>query len=93
MKKKTVIVINETGLHARPASDFTLKAKSFKSQIVIRVIREQETEPINAKSVMKILASSIKKGETMEITAEGPDEQEAVEALSALIQSGFGEAF
>ena len=91
MYAKKVTVINKSGVHARPASDITLKAKEFESNIYIQIHRDKETAPINAKSVMKILVSSIAQGEMMEIIAEGADEYEAVESLSTLIASGFGE--
>ena len=45
----------------------------------------------NAKSIIVLLSMGICQGESVEITAEGPDEQEAVAELTALIESGFGE--
>jgi phosphocarrier protein len=84
-------VTNKTGLHARPASDLTMKAKEFSSSIIIRNLALEQPVDINAKSMVKIMAGRIKKGDRVEILAEGEDEQQAVEALTALLTSGFGE--
>lgn len=88
MVKKEVVIINKTGLHARPASDFVLAAKKFESKITIC---KEGGEPVNAKSVMRILAEGIGQGTKIEITADGVDEEAALDALTALVESGFGE--
>ena len=84
-------VINKTGLHARPASDLTMKAKRFESDILLRNMDKEDAESINVKSIMKVLASGITCGTQIEITAEGRDEKTAVDTLIDLIESGFGE--
>lgn len=91
MYKRATKVINKTGLHARPASDFTLKAKGFESEIQIRNLDDEAAEAINAKSIMKILAAGIRSGAMIEISADGGDEKSAVDSLVALVESGFGE--
>lgn len=83
-------IINKTGLHARPASDFVLRAKTFESKITIRNINGN-SEPINAKSIVRLLAEGMGQGTEIEIVTEGPDEQQAAEELITLIKSGFGE--
>jgi len=88
MVKKEVVIINKTGLHARPASDFVLAAKKFESKITIC---KEGGEPINAKSVVRLLAECIGQGTRVEITADGADEETALDELVALIESGFGE--
>ena len=86
----SVTVQNISGLHARPASEFVARAKGFQSKISIR--RTESDKPVgNAKSIIVLLSMGICQGESVEITAEGPDEQEAVAELTALIESGFGE--
>jgi phosphocarrier protein len=90
MYKKTTMVINKTGLHARPGSDFVNKAKQFASKITIRRLDEDE-EPVNAKSIAYVLSLGIGKGTEVELCAEGPDEQEAVDSLTALIENRLGE--
>lgn len=89
MYAKQVKLGNETGLHARPASEFVNVASNFASHITIRNVNE--TDLVNAKSIVMLLAMGMGRGMTVEIAAEGPDEQEAVEALVALIEGGFGE--
>lgn len=88
MVKRQVEIVNQTGLHARPASDFVLAAKKFESNITICKEGEQ---PVNAKSVVRILAEGIGQGTRLELAADGADEKQALEELTALIESGFGE--
>ncbi|BDF33787.1 hypothetical protein CE91St62_18530 [Lachnospiraceae bacterium] len=90
MYKKTIKIVNPTGLHARPASDFVATAKKFTSKIKIKDLTADE-KPVNAKSILTVLALGLAKGTEAEITAEGEDEEQAVESLAALIESGFGE--
>lgn len=78
---------NETGLHARPASQFVFTSSKFKSHIVII----KDGKEYNAKSIMGVLSMGASKGTILTIKAEGEDEQEAVEALKALIEGNFGE--
>ena len=68
---------NEEGLHARPATDFCKTAASFKSNI--RVIKDGEE--FEAKSILMVLCIGAVQGDEIEITAEGEDEQEAIDAL------------
>lgn len=88
MVTKQVVFINKTGLHARPASDFVMLAKKYESKITIC---KEGGEPVNAKSVVRLLAEEIGQGTKAELAAEGPDEAEAIEALAVLVASGFGE--
>ena len=90
MVNKQTAIINKTGLHARPASDFVLKAKTFESKITIRNLNGKG-EAVNAKSILLLLAESMAQGTKVEISAEGPDEQQAVDTLVALMETGFGE--
>lgn len=90
MYSKCVIVRNPSGLHARPASEFVAKAKGFQSKISIR--RPGDDSFLgNAKSIIIMLSMGVGQGDSVEILADGPDEQQAVESLAALIESGFGE--
>lgn len=90
MFKMDVTVVNPTGLHARPASDFVSKAKSYESKISIR--RSGTDVPAkNAKSIVVVLAMGLAQGNSVELIAEGPDEEKAVTELAELIRSGFGE--
>ncbi len=88
MVKKQVEIINKTGLHARPASDFVLSAKKFESKITVC---QEGGEPVNAKSVVRLLAEGIGQGKKIEIVADGEDEEAALAELVSLVESGFGE--
>ncbi|MCL2227118.1 MAG: HPr family phosphocarrier protein [Oscillospiraceae bacterium] len=90
MYTKTVKLINATGLHARPASLFVAKAKNYRSQIALKNLRTGREAP-NAKSIVILLTLAISCGTEVEISAEGPDEVEAVDALATFIESGCGE--
>ena len=85
MKKANVVIENETGLHARPATFFIQKANEFKSSIWI----EKEERRVNAKSLLGILSLGIVGGTNIRIIADGTDEQQAVESLVELVESGF----
>ena len=82
---REVTVTNETGLHARPASQFVQKAAHHKADI--HVIKDNRH--INAKSIMGILSGGIAQGSKITIEAEGPDAQVAVHELVDLIENGF----
>ena len=87
MYMKEAVVNNQVGLHARPATFFIQKANEFKSSIWV----EKDERRVNAKSLLGVLSLGIVKGTPIKLIADGPDEKEAVEALAALIDSGFGE--
>lgn len=84
---KDVMVQNQVGLHARPATFFIQKANEYKSSIWI----EKEERRVNAKSLLGILSLGIVGGTQIRIIADGADEQEAVTALIELVDSGFAE--
>ena len=84
---KDVTVQNKVGLHARPATFFIQKANEFKASIWV----EKEERRVNAKSLLGVLSLGIVGGTTIRIIADGSDEEEAVEALTALIASDFAE--
>ena len=88
MKSCEVVIVNSSGLHARPATFFIQKANTYKSSIW----GEKEDRKVNAKSLLGVLSLGIAKGMTVTLTAEGPDEGEALAGLVALIDSGFTEA-
>ena len=88
MYAKEVLVQNQVGLHARPATFFIQKANEFKSSIWV----EREERRVNAKSLLGVLSLGIVGGAKMRIIADGADEQEAVDSLVKLVESGFTEA-
>ena len=87
MVSKTIVVQNQVGLHARPATFFIQKSNEFKSSIWI----EKEERKVNAKSLLGVLSLGITKGTQIEIIADGVDEEEAVAALETLIESKFND--
>ena len=91
MKSARVTIINPTGLHARPASEFVSKAKQFSSRITIKNAAQEASVPVNAKSIIHLLTLGLSQGAVAEITAEGEDESAAIEALKQLVESGLGE--
>jgi len=82
---KEVLVQNQVGLHARPATFFIQKANEFKSSIWV----EKEERRVNAKSLLGVLSLGIVGGISIKIIADGADEQAAVDGLVALVESGF----
>ena len=87
MTLKEVVVQNQVGLHARPATFFIQKANEFKSSIWI----EKEERRVNAKSLLGILSLGIVGGTTIRVIADGSDEEAAVDGLVELVESGFAE--
>lgn len=79
---KEVIVRCESGLHNRQATYFVQKANEFNSSIWL----ESENRKMNAKSLLGIMSLSIITGAEVTLSATGPDAQEAVDALEALLQ-------
>ncbi len=82
---KEVVVQNQVGLHARPATFFIQKANEFKSSIWV----EKEERRVNAKSLLGVLSLGIVGGTKIKIVADGSDEGEAVNALVELVDTGF----
>ncbi len=87
MTSRSVTVTNELGMHARAAARFVHLATRFTSQI--RVARDARV--MDGKSIMGILLLAAACGTTLTISAEGVDEATAVNALTDLVVSGFGE--
>ena len=84
---KDVLVQNQVGLHARPATFFIQKANGYKSSIWV----EKDERRVNAKSLLGVLSLGIVGGTAVKIIADGSDEQQAVDGLVKLVESGFAE--
>ena len=82
---KDVSVQNQVGLHARPATFFIQKANEYKASIWV----EKEERRVNAKSLLGVLSLGIVGGTSIKVIADGPDEQQAVDGLVKLVESGF----
>ena len=87
MTSETVTVVNQLGMHARAAAKFVHLATRYASRV--KVARDRRE--MDGKSIMGILLLAAARGSMITISADGSDEQEAVAALVALVQSGFGE--
>jgi phosphotransferase system HPr (HPr) family protein len=86
----TIKVINQVGLHARPAASFVKKAQSFASQILIENVSKR-SEKVNAKSFVKILSIAVDHDNDIRITADGDDAVQAIQGLKELVEANFGE--
>jgi phosphocarrier protein HPr len=78
---------NRLGLHARPSAQLTQVAGKFTSEVYIA----KNGRRVNAKSIMGVMMLAAGPGSTVTVDAEGPDEEQAMEAIGALITSRFGE--
>ena len=87
MVYRDIVVQNQVGLHARPATFFIQRANEFRSSIWV----EKEERRANAKSLLGVLSLGVTGGTDIRIIADGQDENEAVEALANLVISGFAE--
>ena len=87
MVTKEVTVTNSVGLHARPATFFIQKANSYKSSIWV----EKDERRVNAKSLLGVLSMGIVSGTTISLIADGADEEDAINGLKALIETGLPE--
>lgn len=85
---KNIIVQNQVGIHARPATFFIQHANKYRSSIWV----EKEERRANAKSLLGVLSLGITGDTEIKIIADGQDENEAVEDLCKLVTSGFTEA-
>ncbi len=84
---KDVVIQNQVGLHARPATFFIQKANEFKSSIWV----EKDERKVNAKSLLGVLSLGIVGGVTIKIIVDGSDEKEALDSLVELVEAGFSD--
>lgn len=89
MYSKEVKIANKLGLHARPSAQLVKTAATFKADIFL----EKDGLKVNGKSIMGVMMLAAEFGSTVIVSAEGPDENEAVEAIYQLLGSEFKEAY
>ena len=82
MLKGNLVVTNEEGLHTRPANRFVKEVRKFESQVVLK--RNGKEAP--GRSLVKLMKLGIVQGDEVTLICEGPDEKEAFEALTGLLQ-------
>jgi phosphotransferase system HPr (HPr) family protein len=86
-----VLPVNHpVGLHARPAAQFVQTASKFESEITV-ANKTKESDPVNAKSILSVLTLGVHQGHEIEISADGPDAEDALKALEQLVAENFGE--
>jgi phosphocarrier protein len=87
MLEETVVIVNKVGLHARPAALLVKTVNGFSCDVAL--VKGDKT--FNAKSIMILMSAGIKQNDTITVRANGDGEAQALEAVVALIKSGFGE--
>ena len=88
MIERTVTIANKNGLHARPAAEIVKTAAKFKAEITL----VRDDLEVNGKSIMGVMMLAAEYGSSLVLRADGNDAEEAVSALSQLIESKFGES-
>ncbi|WP_248929605.1 HPr family phosphocarrier protein [Paenibacillus hamazuiensis] len=92
MLTKDVTIRNESGFHIRPAQLFTEKAASFQSDVKVIVHKDADNTEVDGKSILGLMTLGLEKGSVITIATEGSDAEAALDALTSLVESGFGEA-
>ena len=87
MAERSVQIVNKHGLHARPAAEMVKAASRFKSDITI----SRDDLEVNGKSIMGVMMLAAEYGATFTLRARGPDAEDALAALTALVSARFGE--
>jgi phosphotransferase system HPr (HPr) family protein len=90
MRAVELVMTNPSGLHARPATLFTEAAGRFVSTITVENVSRGKA-PVDGKSILFLLTAGVSAGHIIRLVADGPDEDAAIAALTALIESGLGE--
>ncbi len=88
MAKRAITIANRLGLHARAAAKLTQTASRFRSDVWIA----RNGRRVNAKSIMGVMMLAAGVGATVEVETDGPDAEEAIEAIERLFGEKFGEA-
>jgi phosphocarrier protein len=87
MIRTNLVISNKLGLHARASAKLTKLASSFKCEVFMT----RNTRRVNAKSIMGIMMLAAGLGAEVELETEGEDEQQAADAIKALVNDKFGE--
>ena len=88
MIERQATIVNQEGLHARPAARIVRLASAFAAEITL----SKDGMDVNGKSIMGVMMLAAECGSSILIRADGPDAEQAVEALAQLVASGFGES-
>ena len=87
MIEREATIVNQEGLHARPAARIVRLANGFAAEIQLA----KDGLEVNGKSIMGVMMLAAECGSSIVIRADGPDAEQAVQALAELVASGFGE--
>ena len=87
MIERQATIVNQEGLHARPAARIVRLASTFESEVELA----KNGLEVNGKSIMGVMMLAAECGSSITIRANGPDAEAAVQALTELVESGFGE--
>ena len=85
MSEQVLTINSENGIHARPAGTFVKVASNFQSNVSL----EFGDRKVNAKSIMNIMSLGLGHGSEIKLITEGPDEEQALEALTNLVNKNF----
>jgi phosphocarrier protein HPr len=88
MPERSVQVVNKNGIHARPAAEIVKLAAKYKSDITVM----RDDLEVNGKSIMGVMMLAAEHGSTITLRAEGPDADQALDALATLVHNRFGES-
>jgi len=88
MIEREATIVNQEGLHARPAAKIVRLASSFSSEIELF----KDGVAVNGKSIMGVMMLAAECGSSIVVRADGPDAEQAVEAITQLVAGGFGES-
>ncbi len=87
MREATLTITNQAGLHARACQAFVNLASRYRSEVWVR----RGDVDVNGKSILGVMMLAAESGATIVVRADGPDEDEALAALSRLVEEKFGE--
>ena len=87
MIERTVTIVNSKGLHTRPAASLVKTAARFQAELTIR----KDNLTINGKSIIGVMTLAAEQGSTLTLILDGPDDEEACQALEDLFRRGFDE--
>ncbi|QDP40962.1 phosphocarrier protein HPr [Radiobacillus kanasensis] len=87
MKEKTFTITDDTGVHARPATLLVNKAGQFESEVEMHY----NGKTVNLKSIMGVMSLGVPKGAQIKITADGSDEEQALQGIEEVIKEHLGE--
>jgi phosphotransferase system HPr (HPr) family protein len=89
-KTLEIVVTNKVGLHARPAALFVKEASRYSSKVLVENM-SRNTAAVNARSILSVLSIGVNQNDRIRLTADGADEEQAIEGLLGLIERNFGE--